>query len=285
MKYGFVLPWGDARTTAEMAAVAEGQGWDGFFVWDPVWGVDPWVALAAAAMLTKRIRLGTMITPVSRQRPWTLAGQTAALDNLSGGRVILSVGLGALDTGFAEFGEETDRPARAELLDEGLAIIDGLWRGQPFSFSGKHYHVRPTTFSPPPPPVQQPRIPVWVVAAWPRPRSVRRALRWDGILPAKMTGPGQFEAVTPEDVRQIAAYVREHRAPETPEKTGFPPETRFFPPFDIVVDGQTPGADPAAAAERVRPFAEAGATWWIETLWGESELEAVRQRILQGPPG
>jgi alkanesulfonate monooxygenase SsuD/methylene tetrahydromethanopterin reductase-like flavin-dependent oxidoreductase (luciferase family) len=271
MKYGFVLPWGDARTTADLAAAAEGAGWDGFFVWDPVWGIDPWVALAAAAMLTQRIRLGTMITPVSRQRPWTLAGQTATLDNLSGGRVILAVGLGALDTGFAEFGEVTERKARAGLLDEGLEVINGLWRGQPFQFDGEHYHVRPTSFTPPPPPVQQPRIPIWVVGAWPRPRSLRRTLRWDGILPARMTPNGQFEAVTPDDVRQIAAYAAERRPAGSP--------------FDIVVDGQTPGNDPAAAAARVRPFAEAGATWWIETLWDERDRAAIRKRILQGPPG
>src|SRR5512146_1866096 len=155
MKYGFVLPSGDARTAADMAQAAEEAGWDGFFVWDPVWGIDPWVALAAAAMQTRHIRLGTMITPVSRQRPWTLAGQTAALDNLSGGRVILAVGLGAVDTGFAEFGEVTDRRTRAALLDEGLAIIAGLWRGQPFNFDGKHYHVREIKFHPPAPPVQK----------------------------------------------------------------------------------------------------------------------------------
>ncbi|HSJ60770.1 MAG TPA: LLM class flavin-dependent oxidoreductase, partial [Jiangellaceae bacterium] len=96
MKFGFTLPSGDARTAAETAAIAEQAGWDGFFVWEPVWGVDAWVCLAAAAMRTKRIKLGTMLTPLSRMRPWKLASETATLDNLSGGRVILSVGLGAL---------------------------------------------------------------------------------------------------------------------------------------------------------------------------------------------
>src|SRR5512135_103160 len=131
MKYGFVLPRGDAHTAADFARSSEEAGWDGFFVWEPVWGVDAWVSLAAAAMVTSRIRLGTMITPVSRMRPWKLASETATLDNLSNGRVILSVGLGAIDTGFEAFGEVTDRKARAELLDEGLEIVTGLWRGQP----------------------------------------------------------------------------------------------------------------------------------------------------------
>src|SRR5436190_1197291 len=183
MKYGFVFPGGEARTAAEFAHEAEEAGWDGFFVWDPVWGVEPWVTLAAAAMLTERIRLGTMLTPVSRTRPWKLAGETATLDRLSNGRVILSVGLGAIDTGFAEFGEETNRKTRAELLDEGLDIVTGLWRGQPFNYSGKHYQIKETAFMVPQPPIQQPRIPIWVVGAWPRQQSMQRVIRYDGLVP------------------------------------------------------------------------------------------------------
>ena len=123
---------GEARTAAEFAYQAEVSGWDGFFVWEPVWGVDAWVSLTAAALRTERIRLGTLLSPVSRMRPWKLASEAATLDNLSNGRVILSVGLGATDTGFETFGEVTDRRTRAELLDEGLDILTGLWQGQPF---------------------------------------------------------------------------------------------------------------------------------------------------------
>jgi alkanesulfonate monooxygenase SsuD/methylene tetrahydromethanopterin reductase-like flavin-dependent oxidoreductase (luciferase family) len=184
MLYGFVFPFGDAPAAVEIAQEAEAAGWDGFFVWEPVWGVDPWVTLGAIAVRTERIRIGTMITPVSRRRPWKLAGETVTVDHLSNGRVILSVGLGALDTGFAEFGEEIDRKARAQLLDEGLDIITGLWSGQPFNYDGQYYTIRETTFQPAPPPVQKPRIPVWVVGAWPWPRSMQRAMRYDGILPA-----------------------------------------------------------------------------------------------------
>jgi len=122
MKYGVILPTGDARTAANFAREVEAAGWNGFFVWEPIWGIDAWVCLTAAAMSTVNIRLGTMITPLSLMRPWKLANETATLDNLSNGRVILSVGLGAIDTGFAEFGEVTDRKARAELLDEGLTF-------------------------------------------------------------------------------------------------------------------------------------------------------------------
>ncbi|HMO53409.1 MAG TPA: LLM class flavin-dependent oxidoreductase, partial [Tepidiformaceae bacterium] len=123
MKFGLVMPSGDARRAADLATAAEQAGWDGFFVWEPVWGIDAWVSLTAAAMVTERIRLGTMLTPLSRMRPWKLASETATLDNLSGGRVTIAVGLGAPDTGFADFGEETDRKVRAELLDEGLEIL------------------------------------------------------------------------------------------------------------------------------------------------------------------
>jgi hypothetical protein len=270
MKYGFIFLYQDAPTVVELAQEAETAGWDGFFVWEPVWGIDPWVMLAAVAAHTQRLRIGTMITPVSRRRPWKLAGETATLDSLSNGRVILSVGLGALDTGFENFGEETDRRTRAELLDEGLEIITGLWAGQPFRYDGKHYQVKETTFHPPPPPVQQPRIPIWVVGAWPRKKSMRRVLRCDGILPAKMSSQGQFEQMTPDDIRAIKAFVDANRTLTTP--------------FDIVMEGNTSGEDPGQAAAIVRPWAEAGTTWWIEALWETSDSDVVRTRLRQGPP-
>ena len=270
MKYGFVLPNGDARTAADVARAGEAAGWDGFFVWEPVWGIDAWVSLTAAAMVTERIRLGTMITPVSRIRPWKLASETATLDNLSGGRVILSVGLGALDSGFAAFGEVLDRQMRAELLDEGLDILTGLWRGQPFSYEGTHYKIQPTEFMVPPPPVQQPRIPIWVVGAWNRPKSMARALRYDGILPNPMTPEGDHRPLKTEDVRDIVAYVSANRTETTP--------------YDIIVEGTTPGNKPKKAAETIRGWAGAGATWWIEALWDAPDTAAVQRRVEQGPP-
>ena len=270
MRYGFVLPEGDARRVAESARAAEAAGWDGFFIPDCVWGVDPWVSLAAAAMVTERIKLGTMLTPVSRRRPWTLAGQTATLDNLSGGRVILAVGLGALDTGFGAFGEETDRKTRAELMDEGLDIITGLWAGQPFNYDGKHYHIKETAFYPPAPPVQKPRIPIWVVGAWPSEKSLARVARWDGLLPTTLTPQGH-ERVAPENIREMKAFIEQRRAADAG-------------PLDIIMEGTTPGDDRAAGAEIVRPWAEAGATWWLEADWSEPGRDAIRARIRQGPP-
>jgi alkanesulfonate monooxygenase SsuD/methylene tetrahydromethanopterin reductase-like flavin-dependent oxidoreductase (luciferase family) len=272
VKCGFVIPFGDARDAANLAREAEQAGWDGFFVWDSVWGVDAAVMLAAAAMTTETIRLGTMITPVSRHRPWKLAAEWAALDNLSGGRMILSVGLGAIDTGFAAFGEVTDKRQRAELLDEGLEILTGLWAGQPFSFSGKHYTVQPTDFMNPPPPVQQPRIPIWVVGAWPRRRSMRRAVRWDGLLPSKLNDRGEHDKVMPEDIAAMRAYLVEQRG--DPDLAG----------YDIVVEGKTAGDDSEAAAQALHPWVEAGATWWIEANWEAKAAGQVLDRIRQGPP-
>ncbi|NJN54371.1 MAG: LLM class flavin-dependent oxidoreductase [Anaerolineae bacterium] len=146
MKFGFVMPSGNVHEAVRFAEAAEAAGWDGFFVWEPVWGNDPWVTLAAIAVRTQHIRLGTLLTPLSRRRPWKLASETATLDHLSNGRVILSVGLGAPDTGFANFGEVIDRKTRAELLDEGIDILSGLWQGQPFNYEGKQYHITETTF-------------------------------------------------------------------------------------------------------------------------------------------
>ncbi len=272
MKCGFVMPFGDARAAADLAQEAERAGWDGFFVWDSVWGVDAAVMLAAAVMTTERIRLGTMITPVSRHRPWKLAGEWAALDNLSGGRMILSVGLGAIDTGFAAFGEVTDKRLRAELLDEGLDVLTGLWAGQPFSYQGQHYHIQPTDFMNPPPPVQQPRIPIWVVGAWPRPRSLRRAARWDGLLPNKLNQQNEHEQVTPADIAAMRDFLVKERG------------ERGLVGYDIIVEGKTPGDNPQAAEAQLRPWQQAGATWWIEADWQIDQAEQVLKRIRQGPP-
>lgn len=275
MKYGFIIPGGDIHTVADLAAEAEAAGWDAAFYWDginiqdmPMY--DPWVTMAAMALRTQRVRLGAIVSPLSRRRPWKLARETVSLDHLSGGRLIVPVGLGALDDGgFGKVGEPTDRKTRAELLDESLAILTGLWSGEPFQYDGKHYHLDTMTFLPKP--VQSPRIPIWVVAMWPSERSMQRALRYDGLLPNVRGADGAPRDVTPDDIREMAAYVAERRNQSTP--------------FDIVMEGETPGDDPAQAAAIVRPFAEAGATWWNESRWGAmSDVELVRTRIQQGPP-
>src|SRR5919107_3266330 len=145
MRYGFIVPKGDPRTVARLAREAEEAGWDGVFCWDGInvgetETYDPWVVMAAMAMETKRVRLGAMLTPPARRRPWKLARETMTLDRLSNGRLVLPVGLGTLDdAAFGNVGEPTEARVRAELLDESLAILDGLWTGEPFAYDGRHY--------------------------------------------------------------------------------------------------------------------------------------------------
>ena len=286
MQYGVSVPpfgpFGDAVELAALARDAERADWDGFFIWDHVVYdpsfhpmVDPWVGLAAVALSTSRVRIGTLVTPVARRRPWKLARETVSVDRLSGGRLILGVGLGdpaQWDYGF--FGEETDARLRAARLDEGLEVLAGLWSGEPFSFSGEHFQLAEVTFRPPP--AQQPRIPIWVGGWWPNKPPLRRAARWDGMCPAKWG-----EALSPDELRQALDYVRRHRAAAEP--------------FDVVVSGATdPG--PGSAA-RMTAYAEVGATWWVEDVspwrfgadpqaqWLPADTEAIRTRIASGPPG
>jgi alkanesulfonate monooxygenase SsuD/methylene tetrahydromethanopterin reductase-like flavin-dependent oxidoreductase (luciferase family) len=278
MRYGFVLPWGDARTAAELASLAERSGWDGFFVWEPVWGIDAWVALAAAAMRTERIRLGTMLTPLPRRKPWDVASQAATLDNLSGGRVILSVGLGAVHEGWLAFEADPGRRVRAELLDEGLDVLTGLWAGESFAYTGRHYTVQPTEFMLPPPPVQRPRVPIWVVGLWPAPRSMRRAARWDGWLPNFRTSDPT--ALNRPNEAQFAAAIDWLRAERSAH--GLAMEGH-----DAVMEGTTPADDPIAAKAIVGRWADAGATWWLEADWSvdrERVREYAEGRLSAGPP-
>lgn len=275
MRYGVTFPAIDPRVFADLAADAEAAGWDGVFVWDLIWGYDAWVSLAAAALRTSRVRLGTMLTPLSRRRPWKVASEVMTLDHLSGGRMILPVGLGAAgpehkNSGFPKVGEETDRRARAQMLDESLDILDGLWSGQPFTYDGAHYHLRDVEFAPRP--VQAPRPPIWVVGAWPRTRSMRRVLRYDGIIP--MQADGTAGTMRLDAIAEMRAFIERERSVATP--------------FDIVWEGETPGDDPRAATAQIRPLAEAGVTWWLENVWGTPEtkggVEGMRERVKQGPP-
>ncbi len=274
MQYGFDISitgeYSDPRLLADLAAEAEQAGWDGVFVWDCIFAADdpgapvtdPWIALAVMASRTQRIRLGALLTPLPRRHPWKVARETVALDHLSDGRLIFGAGLGYQALEFAPFGESHDPKIRAEKLDEGLAILAGLWAGGPFSFHGTHYHVDVERFLPTP--VQSPRIPVWIGGYWPNRKPYRRAARWDGVF------AGGEGLKTVENFEEMAAYVRAHR-----QDAG---------PFDIVVGGVTP-PDPARGAEIVQPYIEAGATWWLDAInQGSGPLEDMRARIRSGPP-
>jgi alkanesulfonate monooxygenase SsuD/methylene tetrahydromethanopterin reductase-like flavin-dependent oxidoreductase (luciferase family) len=271
MRCGVVLPGGTAPEQLEQAVLAERAGWHGVFVWEAGYGVDAWTLLAAIAARTSRVRLGTMLTPLPWRRPWKVASQVATLDQLSGGRAILAVGVGAIGTGLPDTGEVTGIRERAERLDEGIDLIHALWAGET-SYHGQHYRYDcdRDDLSRACRPVQE-RIPVWVVGVWPRPKSMRRVLRCDGIIP-------QFEggdrAPGPDDARAVRAWLAGHGA---------------RPGLDMVAEGETPPADPVAAAAQVTPWAEAGCTWWLETRWemphdSPERMREITERIAAGPP-
>jgi alkanesulfonate monooxygenase SsuD/methylene tetrahydromethanopterin reductase-like flavin-dependent oxidoreductase (luciferase family) len=276
MQYGFVIPFGDPELQVDLAVEIERAGWDAAFTWETIYQADPWVVLGAMAARTERVRLGPLLTPPSRRRPWKLASEVATVDRLSKGRAVLCVGLGALETGFAEVGEETGRRERAELMDECLEICDRLWSGGPFTFEGKHYTVDWSRypvepFRPAYRPVQEPRPPIWCVAKLGAEKPMRRALRWDGCLPYKQTADNPYASLEPADVSELRAWA-------TANADG---DRRFH----IALEGTTPIGDRAVGVEKVEPLAEAGATWWIESRWDDpGGVDAIRARIAQGPP-
>jgi len=272
VKYGFITPnfgyCADARVLADLAHQAESAGWDGFFIWDHLQfgevesGADPWVALTAMAMRTEQIRLGPLVTPVPRRHIAKLARETATLDRLSKGRVILGAGAGSpRHAEYTAFGDDGDPKTRAAKLDEGLEVLTGLWSGKPVDHHGAHYRVECPGFEPP---VQQPRIPVWIAATWPARKPLRRAARWDGVAPiVRNIHEGQL--IDPSDFCDLVGYVKEHRSSSEP--------------FEVIQFGQTKEAGDTAT---VGAYAEAGATWWIDAA--RTTLEATRERLRKGPP-
>jgi alkanesulfonate monooxygenase SsuD/methylene tetrahydromethanopterin reductase-like flavin-dependent oxidoreductase (luciferase family) len=279
MRFGVSLStfgsYADPRLLADLAREAEDAEWDGCFVWDHIqvgWRdavADPWVALTAIVLATRRIRVGTLVTPVYRRYPWKLARETVTLDHLSQGRMILGVGLGSdLFGEISSFGGPLDDRVRAEMLDEGLAVITGLWSAEPFSFTGTHFQVNNACFMPPP--VQQPRIPIWVAGTWARRPPFRRAARYEGVVPVS----GDIRSsLSPEQLGELIAYVSQHRVGEAK------------PPFDVVYSANTPAENEDRAHEIVAAYAAAGATWWLESMlpWQRSPQQA-RERIRRGPP-
>ncbi len=287
MRHGLSVPcFGtglDAARVAAWARAAEDAGWDGFFLWDhlfafaegPVDVVDPFIALTAAACATTTIRLGTLVTPLPRRRPLVVARQTVTLDRLSGGRLVLGVGSGAGPFEWEFSGEEPDPVARGDMLDEHLDLLARLWSGEPVRHEGRFYRVAGPDWAGlcHPPPLQQPRIPVWVGGTWPGTRPFSRAARWDGVVPMRADGSWSVS-----DTAAVVARMRDLGA-------------RADAPFDVAVPGESdPGDD-----RRGTTFAEhagAGATWWVEAIhpWrygdperGEWNLEAMQERIEAGP--
>ena len=236
-----VPPFTDPSTVVDLASTAEASGWDGFFLWDHLrWDDvqdvhDPWVMLGAIAQVTERMLLGTMVTPLSRRRPWVVAKHLVTLDHLSGGRAVLGVGLGEPpDLDFGDLGDEADARLRAAILDEALDVVAGLVGDGRAELDGTHHAVHATMR---PLPVQRPRVPIWGAGVAPNRRPLERARRWDGYVPI---GRG----LAPDE---LAAYVGEHPRPG----------------WDLVV----PWADGVPADE----YDDAGVTWLVQSAWPKDD--------------
>ena len=268
--------FGDARILAELAHEAEDAGWDGFFVWDHIGGsseqaqsmADPWIALTAMAMITNRIKLGPMVIPLPRRRPWKLARESVTLDRLSQGRLILGMGIGS-DSFFKEYstyGESQDDKLHGAMLDEGLDVLVRLWSGVRVNYTGQHYQLHDALFLPTP--LQRPRIPIWIAGFWPVKKPFRRAAQWDGVCPLKQAD----QLMQPHDIQEMLTYMRQFRTNDDP--------------FDVLATGNTSGREHQRDLDMIMPYVEAGATWWQESFAGSDseELKAVRTRIQQGPP-
>ncbi len=277
MKHGIFLPpfgdLADSRRVARLAAEAEQAGWDGFYLWDHMLALpgmavaEAWTTLAAIAMATSRIRLGALVTPLARRRPWVLARQVATLDQLSGGRLVVGIGLG--DDGwreFSAFGEETAPRARGELLDESLEILQELLTGNALVHAGRHYAID----SPPllPAPVQDP-VPIWAAVRWPNRKPLARAARLQGCFPI-FADSGNWPPPPPAgELMQLQA-----------ELTGLSAGRSL----DIAVRcalHRLPEKERAAAAGGM---SDAGVTWLLEAFAPGQDAVAVEAYVRGGPP-
>jgi len=262
MKFGFVASTGSPVEAVTLAQAAEHAGWDGIFTWDgisfgPGEAPSPFALLGALAQATSTITLGAMVFALSRRKPWEVAREALTIDRLSGGRLVLPVGLGAIeDAAFSNVNTDTtDIRERAARLDEVLAFLRASWTGERFSHEGAHFQARDFQIGPPP---VAGSIPIWAVGKWPAPKSLRRAAACDGIIV-------QADPLDAATVRDVAAWAAEAARPG----------------FEIVVEGRS---EPGPAGERLTSLAHAGATWFIESRWDGDTFDSLLTRVQAGPP-
>lgn len=278
IKYGIVTPnigkfYGSIDNLVNISQKMETAGWHGHFIWDWILGskdpihqiADPWIALTAMASRTKKIKLGTTITPIPRRRPWKLARETVSLDRFSKGRLILGVGLGfPPEEEFAAFGEESDIKIRAKKMDEGLDVLLGLWSGKKFSYNGEYYKIDNVTFLPKA--LQTPRIPIWGAGTWPYKKPFIRSAKLDGVVPLD----NDDFIPTPKTLLEIISFIKEHR-----------PNMRNF---DIVASVSTIGIDSQKREELLSEYIDVGATWLVESIDESTDKTDCFDFIEQGPP-
>jgi alkanesulfonate monooxygenase SsuD/methylene tetrahydromethanopterin reductase-like flavin-dependent oxidoreductase (luciferase family) len=257
--------YADPAVVADLAQVAESAGWDALFIWDHhayVWGPpagDPWVTLAACAGSTSRLMLGTAVTPLPRRRIQDVALTLTTLDHLSHGRIVFGAGLGGALEELAAFNEETDEKRRAEMLDEGLGLFRHMLNGETIHHRGKHYVADGVRLSPGS--VSNP-LQIWIGGN--SRHALRRAARWDGWVASSATEDAM--SLTPSDIAICVSKIRSHRDSADP--------------FDVAVIGYSE----AGEADIPRRYAEAGATWWLESLHDlRGDVRAMHQRVLAGP--
>jgi alkanesulfonate monooxygenase SsuD/methylene tetrahydromethanopterin reductase-like flavin-dependent oxidoreductase (luciferase family) len=277
VKHGIFLPpfseLADPRRVARLAADAEQAGWDGFYLWDHMLAVpgmavaEAWTTLAAIAMATSRARLGALVTPLARRRPWVLARQIATLDQLSVGRLVVGIGLG--DDGwreFSAFGEEAAPRVRGELLDESLEILQELLAGNALLHAGRHYAVD----SPPllPAPVQDP-VPIWAAVRWPNRKPLARAARVQGCFPIFPNAGSRPVPPPADELVRLRAELAGLGAARS---------------LDIAVCCALhllPLDERAGAAATA---ADAGVTWLLEAFAPGQDAAAVEAYVRSGPP-
>jgi alkanesulfonate monooxygenase SsuD/methylene tetrahydromethanopterin reductase-like flavin-dependent oxidoreductase (luciferase family) len=255
-----IPPFTDPNVIVGLAVDAEAAGWDGVFVWDHLqWDThlgldvhDPWALLAAMAVRTERVMLGTAVTPLARRRPWVLAKQVVTLDHLSGGRAVLGIGLGEpADADFAVFGDEPNPAARAAILDDGLALLDGLLRGEAVRHHGPYFNVEAQLR---PRPVQSPRPQIFIAGVYPHRKPLARALKFDGFFPISYP-----ELMPPE---RIGAYLE-----------------------DVPRPGHWDVYATLAPGHSVAAFEAVGVTWLVDGVWPEGDwVRRLRERARAGPP-
>ncbi len=270
VRYGVYLPpfgpFGDPSIIVDLAVRAEAAGWDGVFLWDHVVTdappiADPWTTLGAIAQATERVLIGPTITPLPRRRPWVVARQASTVSRLSGGRLILGAGLGSDESGdFGRFGEPGQR-TRSAMLDEGLGVIRAMWSGRPYAHDGPHYQVTLDQA-----PAEPYPIPIWIASSAGHPRVISRAAACEGIFP----NPAGH-TLTPDEVTGILAAV--HGAGLRPGR-----------PFDVAVAGNASPAWPEQPKVGLAALAQAGMTWWLESLIHFDPLDLSLRIVDAGPP-